>query len=206
MRHDFLDRYSRIDSPIHRLPAALKMGLALGAIFIVVLPPITTLYPFLFTAVVLLGVIALSRIPLSFMVRRILIFEPFIVAVAVLALLQPGGFLKFSTIVVKSTLSLVTIIVLSNTTPFTELLGVFRHLHAPPVFLTMMALMYRYVFVLVDEMQRMKRARLSRTFKNKKENARSWRSLSMMIGQLFLRSTERAERIFAAMSARGWKS
>ncbi len=206
MRHDFLDRYSRIDSPIHRLPAALKMGLALGAILLVVLPPLTALYPFLVTAVVLLVVIALSRIPASFMVRRILIFEPFIIVIAGLSLLPPGGLLKFGAIVVKSTLSLVTIVVLSNTTPFTELLGVFRRLHAPPMFLTVMALMYRYVFVLVDELQRMKRARLSRTFKSKKEKTRSWRSLSMMIGQLFLRSTERAERIFAAMSARGWKS
>jgi len=206
MRHDFLDRYSRIESPIHRLPAALKMGIALGAVLIVVLPPITALYPFLVTAGVLLVVIAVSRIPVGFMVRRILIFEPFIVVVAGLALLQPGGALKFGTIVVKSTLSLLTIVVLSNTTPFTELLNVFRRLHAPPVFLTMMALMCRYVFVLVDELQRMKRARLSRTFDHKKKKARSWRSLSMMIGQLFLRSTERAERIFAAMSARGWKS
>ncbi|MGA2586237.1 MAG: CbiQ family ECF transporter T component [Candidatus Aminicenantales bacterium] len=32
-----------------------------------------------------------------------------------------------------------------------------------------------------------------------------WVLLSRIVGQLFLRSTERAERIYAAMSARGWK-
>ncbi len=30
MRHDFFDRYSRLDSPIHRLPAGLKLAAALG--------------------------------------------------------------------------------------------------------------------------------------------------------------------------------
>jgi cobalt/nickel transport system permease protein len=65
------------------------------------------------------------------------------------------------------------------------------------------ALMYRYIFVLIDETQRMRRARLSRTFE--KRRAPSWRSASAVIGQLFVRSTERAERIFAAMSARGWR-
>lgn len=203
MRHDFLDRFSRIESPIHRLPATLKTALMLCAILIIVLPAITTIFPFIFMAVFLLFIIVLSHIPFGFFLRRILFFEPFIIVIAALTLLQPGGLTKFISIIVKSTLSLVTVIALSNTTQFTELLRVLRRIHTPSVFVTMIALMYRYIFVLVDETQRMKRARQSRTFR--KGNARAWYSLSTIISQLFLRSTERAERIFAAMSARGWK-
>jgi len=65
------------------------------------------------------------------------------------------------------------------------------------------ALLYRYLFVLLDEMERMNRARHSRTFTQ--HRWRTWKNLASVIGQLFVRSTERAERIYAAMCARGWK-
>jgi cobalt/nickel transport system permease protein len=192
-----------MDSAIHRMPAGLKAAAALCMILLVVLSPITMVYPAAGVFAVLLLIIGLSKLPPVFFLKRLLFFEPFIVIIAGLTLLQPDGWIKFSSIVIKSSLSLITVIALSNTTPFTELLGVLRRIHTPSVIITMIALMYRYIFVLVDETQRMKRARQSRTFSNK--NARAWYSLSTIIGQLFVRSTERAERIFAAMSARGWK-
>jgi cobalt/nickel transport system permease protein len=203
MHHDFLDRFSRLDSPVHRLPAALKMAAALVCILIVVITPLRTIYPFPVVAFLLILVIALSRVPALFFLKRLLVFEPFVIVVAAASLLQPGGGMTCASIIIKSTLSLTTVLLVSNTTPFTELLGVLRRIHTPPAFLTLIALMYRYVFVLIDEMQRMKRARLSRTFVTR--GMGSWRSISVIIGQLFLRSTERAERIFAAMSARGWR-
>jgi cobalt/nickel transport system permease protein len=63
--------------------------------------------------------------------------------------------------------------------------------------------MYRYLSVLVDEAERMQRARASRTFTRRRSHL--WQSLGTVLGQLFVRSTERAERIYAAMCARGWK-
>jgi len=59
------------------------------------------------------------------------------------------------------------------------------------------------MFVLLDESQRMRRARLSRTFTGRQ--ARSWRTRASVLGQLFIRSGERAERIYGAMCARGWR-
>jgi energy-coupling factor transporter transmembrane protein EcfT len=49
----------------------------------------------------------------------------------------------------------------------------------------------------------MQRARASRTFSAQRVTA--WRSLTAIIGQLFVRSVGRAERIYLAMCARGWK-
>jgi len=203
MHHDFLDRFARLDSPIHRLPAVLKMASALLLVLTVIITPLRIIYPFPAVALFLILIIALSRVPALFFLRRLLLFEPFVVVVAAASLLQPAGGMTCASIIIKSTLSLTTVLLMSNTTPFTEVLGVLRRIHVPPAFLTLLALMYRYIFVLIDEMQRMKRARLSRTFVTR--GMRSWRSISMITGQLFLRSTERAERIFAAMSARGWK-
>jgi cobalt/nickel transport system permease protein len=63
--------------------------------------------------------------------------------------------------------------------------------------------MHRYVYVLADEAERMKRARASRAFAPGRRS--QWLALSTVAGQLFVRASERAERIYGAMSARGWK-
>ena len=94
-------------------------------------------------------------------------------------------------------------VVLANTTPFADLLQVLRRAHVPALLVTTLALMYRYLFVLVDEARRMKRARMSRTFTA--QRSVQWRTLATVVGQLFVRTTERAERIYAAMCARGWR-
>jgi cobalt/nickel transport system permease protein len=64
-------------------------------------------------------------------------------------------------------------------------------------------LMCRYLPVLAEESRRMQRARASRTFSSKRTLA--WQNLTTVIGQLFIRSADRAERIYLAMCARGWK-
>jgi len=203
VHHDFLDRYSRIDSPVHRLGAPWKAAAALASVLVTVLSPLEAVCPFIVIGALLAAVIVLGKLPVGFLLKRVLFFEPFVIAIASLALLAPGGAMKFGSMIVKSTLSLVTVTVLSNTTPFGELLGVLRGIRAPAVFVTILALMYRYLFVLIDEFERIDRARQSRTFTAGRY--RRWFMSSTVLGALFLRSTERAGRIYAAMCARGWK-
>jgi cobalt/nickel transport system permease protein len=94
-------------------------------------------------------------------------------------------------------------ILLSNTTPFSSLLLTMKRLGVPRLLVTILALLYRYLFVLIDEAERLHRARASRTFSTSR--TKKWQMLASLIGQLFVRSTERAERIYSAMTARGWK-
>ena len=201
--HGLLDDYSTLDSAIHRLPAAIKLLLAFAVILATVLIPIAHVLYFVCVGVALILVAVLSRVPPFFLIKRISLLEPIVLGMAVLALFQPRGGLVFTSLVVKNSLCLVTMILLSNTTPFAELLSVFRRLHLPALLLTTIALMYRYLFVLGDEASRMKRARASRTFTSRKGQA--WRVAASVVGQLFVRANERSERIYAAMCARGWK-
>jgi len=83
------------------------------------------------------------------------------------------------------------------------MLRVLRQMRVPALLITTLALMFRYLFVLADETQRMRRARASRTFARGRGVA--WRTLATVAGQLFIRASERAERIYDAMCARGWK-
>ena len=203
MRHDFLDRYSRLDSPVHRLPATMKLLVALRLVVVTVLVPISVVAYFILVASFLVGVASASRIPPRFLVKRLVFLEPFVLGVALLAVFQPEGGRVFVTVVVKSTLCLFTMILLSNVTPFAGLLRVLKRARVPALLVTTLALMYRYLFVLIDEVERMKRARASRTFTRTRNHV--WKALATIVGQLFVRATERAERIYAAMCARGWK-
>ncbi len=198
-----LDRYSRIGSPVHRLRTDAK--LAAVVLVIVLVATTSPAHPWVFVSAagLLCTAAVLSRIPLLYLLRRMLVLEFFVVGVAVLSLLQPGGFLVFGALLVKSTLCLAAAVLFSATTPFSAILLVLRRLKMPSLLVTLIALMYRYVFVLLDELGRMQRARASRTFRHARLLA--WQSPATLVAQLFIRSTERAEKIYAAMTARGWK-
>ena len=203
MRHDFLDRYSRLDSPIHRLPTIVKLFGALGIVAASVSVSFTHSWFFIVVAGVLLVLSALTSIPWRFILGRLILLEPFALGIALMALLQENGGMVFLSILAKSTLCLLTVILLSNTTPFASLLQTMKRLGVPRLLVTILALLYRYLFVLIDEAERLNRARASRTFTTSRR--KKWHMLASLIGQLFVRSTERAERIYAAMTARGWK-
>jgi len=203
MRHAFLDRYSRLVSPVHGLSIACKLSSTITLLILIVVLPVAWHGIFVAIFLVLGSVAVMSRIPWLFLLKRMALLEVFVLMVSLLSLLQPNGILVFSRLVLKSSLCLFTIVLFSNTTPFSKLLEALRKWRVPALLVTLLALMYRYLFVLIDEMERMQRARTSRTFVRKK--ALLWRSLATIMSQLFIRSTGRAEKIFAAMCSRGWQ-
>lgn len=195
--------HSAVDSPIHRLPAWIKLGSGLGIIVgSVIAPP--HWQGWFISAGALLGVATLlSRIPPLFLLRRILLLSPFVLGVAVVNTVQPGARVDGVTLALRSFLCLLTVILVSNTTPFSHILSVLRAIRVPSLLISTLALMHRYLFVLADEAGRMQRARASRTFSNTRTVR--WQVLSTVASQLFVRASNRAERIYDAMCARGWK-
>ena len=94
---------------------------------------------------------------------------------------------------------------LHQTTPTTDIQR--RPLVTPRqisgLMVVVLALMSRYVYVLSDEAERLERARRSRSFGARR--TLDWNSLATLVGQLFVRATNRAQRIYAAMCTRGWR-
>ena len=203
MSVNFLHDHSRLDSPVHRLPAPLKFAAALALVLTTILLPKSQPFGLGVVATVLILVAIVSRIPFLFLLKRLLLLEPFVLGVAVLALFQPDGLRVFLILLLKTNLCLLATILLSNTTPFAEMLRVLKRIHVPWLMVSTLTLMHRYLFVLVDESERMRRARSSRTFTRGRRF--HWHTLATVVGQLFIRTTGRAERIYDAMCARGWK-
>jgi cobalt/nickel transport system permease protein len=191
------------DSLVYRLPAALKLGVALVIIVATVLAPIQCRAWFIGVAVLLVLTAGLSRLPLFFLFRRLLVLSPFVLGVVLVNAFQPAGRDRWLGVAIKSVLCLLTVIMVSNTTPFSQILRVLKTIRVPALLITTLALMHRYLFVLMDESERMRRARASRTFTRGRRF--HWNTLATVVGQLFIRASERAECIYDAMCARGWK-
>jgi cobalt/nickel transport system permease protein len=189
--------------PLHRLPAGAKLGAVLALILAVVWLP-RSHWPWLWAVLAGLAAAAwFSRLPWLFLLKRLLLLEPFVLGVAGLILFQPDGAAKFALALARTNLCLLATLLLSQTTRFSDILAVLRRLRIPWLFITTLALMHRYLFVLADESERMRRARAGRTFTTGSQF--QWQSLSSVVGLLFVRASERAERIYDAMCARGWK-
>jgi cobalt/nickel transport system permease protein len=204
MIDDWIGHYhSRRESTVSRLPAADKLGVALIMIVGTVLAPPTAGGWFFAMTVMLVLAVVLARLPLLFLLKRLAWLSPFILSVALVNALQPAARGSWRVVAAKSTICLLTIIVVSNTTPFSRILRVLKAVRVPGLLITTVALMHRYLFVLVEEAERMRRARASRTF-TRRHGAR-WHNLSTVVAQLFVRASERAEHIYDAMCARGWK-
>ena len=217
MSHVFLDKYSDLDSPLHRLdPRAKLVGFITLIIICVTTPP--DLYA-AFAAYLGLELILvmMSRLPWKHVLKRMLIVLPFILAVAVFIpffnhgggsynlgplTVSAHGLMVLWNVAAKSTVSVLAVIIMSSTTPFPELLKGMEKLKMPHLMTTVMSFMYRYIFVLMDELHRMRRARDSRGWSGKW----LWQAkvIGHMIAALFLRSYERGERVYAAMLARGY--
>jgi cobalt/nickel transport system permease protein len=181
----------------------VKLAIALGLILATALLPRRPHASYFVPAAVLAVFWLASRMPVGYALRRMIWAEFFIVGIGLLSLVAPAARPIFLATLLKSNLSVFAMVLLTWTTPFQDLLRELRRLRLPTVIVTTLALMYRYLPVLADESARMQRARASRTFSAQKRIA--WKNLAMIIAQLFVRSADRAERIYLAMCARGWK-
>ncbi len=222
------DRYQEGHSLIHRLDPRVKVGLTFLFILSNLLLPDGAWIGFgLAWALVVLGSVV-SNLGLSYTLKRSLIALPFALAASSVLFSLPGqpvaqlmlgplhlvvsdaGLLRFTSILVRSWLSIQIAVLLVATTQFPDLLHALRHLHVPGVLISIISFMYRYLFVLSDEAVRLLRARQARSAaavgRGKAGGSLAWRArvTGAMVGQLFLRSYERSDRIYNAMLARGY--
>ncbi len=188
---------------LRRLPPGLKLACALALVTGTVLLPRRPDIRYVVPAAILLLLWISSRMPLGLTLRRLLVAETFIIGLGLLTLLTPSATPVFLAALFKSNLCVLAMLLLTWTTAFQDLLAVLRRVGLPPTFLSVLTLTCRYLPVLAAESKRMQRARASRTFST--EQRLAWRTLSEVIGRLFVRTADRAERIYLAMCARGWK-
>jgi cobalt/nickel transport system permease protein len=188
---------------LRRLPASLKMAATLVLVVGTAMVPAGWTAWYGGVALALVVTMIVGRIAPGPVLRRWLALSPFVAGVVLASAWHPAGQLDWRITALRSGLCLATVIVFARITPLGEMLAVLRRMRVPDLLVTTLALMQRYLFVLADETERMSRARASRTFTRSRWFA--WRTAATVVGQLFVRATERAEHVYDAMCARGWR-
>ncbi len=228
MHVHYLDPYRPRRSPIHALDPRVKLVLAVGFILTIALTPPGAWPVYILFYAIVLSVELLSDLGVGHVLKRAMLAFPFVLAALPLIFTVPGeplltfqigpwspqitaaGLERFISIAIKSWLSVQMAIVLAASTRFPELLGAMRAVGIPRLLVAVVGLMWRYLFVLVDEVLRLMRARNARSGHPigalHVGGSLAWRAhvTGGMAGNLFMRSFDRGDRIYAAMAARGY--
>jgi cobalt/nickel transport system permease protein len=222
-----LDRYIEGQSPVHALDARVKLLLALCCVLALGLLPPGAWGAMFAIALLIWWAVLQARVGLGTILGRAFVALPFALVAVTLIFARPGtplftltlgplrltasdvGLIAFLSVVVKSWLSVQAALLLTATTHFTAVLYALRALRLPEVMVAILSFAYRYLFVMVDEAQRMLRARESRAAElpgRKGGGSIAWQAavVGRMVGTLFLRAYERSERIYVAMLSRGY--
>jgi len=202
-------------SPVHRAPAHLKIAALLGFMLLVVATPRDWYPVFAAYAVALLAVVAASRVPPSYLAKRMVIEVPFALFAVLVPFIATGprtevlglsvsepGLVAAAGLLIKGTLGVLASLTLAATTEPADVLRGLERLRMPDLIVQIMGFMVRYLDVVTGEMSRMLTAMRSRGCDPR--SPRHWPTLARSLGALFIRSYERGERVHLAMLSRGY--
>jgi cobalt/nickel transport system permease protein len=172
---------------------------------------------------VLLGIslilVCFSGIKIIDVVRKLLFVQGFILFLWVIIplsyegqVLYNIGFLPIyrpgvvlcALITLKSNTILLVFLSLIVSMPLSMLGSSLRVLAVPEKLVHLLLLSYRYIFVFAEEYQRLTRSAMLRGF-NAGTNRHTYTTVANIIGMMFVRANERAERVHHAMVCRGFK-
>lgn len=111
------------------------------------------------------------------------------------------GIISLVVLIEKAVLTVGAVLILMATTRAERLFSCLRGLKVPKAFITVLMLSARYLSLLMEEAGRMARA-----YRLRSSDAKGIRMKDMgsFVGQLLLRSFDRAERVYSAMKLRGY--
>jgi len=209
-----MDLLSYQDTALHKIDPRAKLLVALFFILTVLSfgkYEISSLIPFFIFPIYFLS---FGNIPVMYIVKKILMVSPFVLMIGIFnpiidrniimhlaGIGISGGWISFASILIKFILTVSTAFTLIACTGFNNICFGLNRLGVPKIFTTQLLFLYRYIFVLAEEAARMIRARNLRSF-NKK--GRGIKSYGPLLGNFFLRTINRAERLHLAMLCRGF--
>jgi len=195
----------------------LKLFLGLASILLCVSSP-GPAAPLLVAASMSAAILALARIPPRVYARLLLIPVSFaVMSIAVILFITGSGTVLFEVpglpLAVTADGANLAVLLLARvfggmcslyfialTTPMTEVFDIFRRLGVPTVLIDLAMLIYRFIFILIEEAGQIYRSQVMRLGYGRFRE--SVNSFGMLAGALFLRTWESGEALVLAMDAR----
>ena len=217
----YFERFSNLNSPIHQVNPLIKFIIIIS--FIISISFFVHIVSYFLLMIPIFGIILFSRVSLKHYYFRTLFFITlFAIIIAIPFLfLTPGktlvlwtigsvnviitleGVILTSSFILRIWVSLQAVMILIFTTPFANLIHAMKHMRIPRIFLLLYSLTYRYIFLFIDELLRMLRAKEARSFRKLGFRMR-FKILGQVFGTLLVRSINKSERVYRAMLARGY--
>jgi cobalt/nickel transport system permease protein len=209
-----MDELGRMDTPQHRLDARTKIITTAAFIVAVMSFPryeVSALMPLFLYPFVLM---ASGNIPAGYILKKVAVAAPFALFVGLFNPLfdqntmltvgshaVSGGWLSFTSIMVRFVLTVSAALILVACTGIYRLCAGLEQMGVPRLFAVQLLFLYRYLFVIGEEGLRMIRGVQMRA-----PGVRSLRlcTYGSLTGHLLLRSMDRAQRIYQAMVSRGF--
>ncbi|MBC8233550.1 cobalt ECF transporter T component CbiQ [bacterium] len=211
-----IDEFAHLNSPIHSWDARVKIISLLCLIISIVL--LDKILPALFGLFFCIILVFISRIPLRFLfayLRWAILFSLFFVIIMPLTVegdeIAKFYFLSISRngielgflIALRALSAVLLIFPMVGTSKFIVTMKALQDLKIPDKLIQMVMFSYRYIFIFIEEVERMFTAAKARAF-HEKTNLHTLRTVGFILGMLFVRSYERAKRVYDAMLARGY--
>lgn len=208
-----MDAMAAQSSPVHSLNATVKFLVTvlyivlvvsfgkyeLSGLFVMILYPVLM---FQLSGTSIARCFYKMRIVLP-LVCAVGLFNPFFDRAPMLAaggVTVTGGVISMITLMLKGVFCVTASYILVATTPFDRICAALRRLHVPGFIVTLLLLTYRYISVMMEEVSVMTDAYMLRAPHQKGVQRSAWGSF---LGQLLLRSMDRAEELYSSMKLRG---
>jgi cobalt/nickel transport system permease protein len=216
--HDLLDDYAHSNALRNTSPG-LKLLLGLGAMLLCI-SSATPIAPLFIAITMSLITVGMAKIPGRFYSTLLLIPLSFaLLSAAVVAFMHGGGDQLFAInlfgfvlgireeganlallLIARTFGGMCSLFFIALTTPMIEIFSVLRSLGLPDFLVDLSMLMYRYIFVFVDQAAVIHNAQVMRLGDAGIKNTLN--SHAILSGVLFLRAWEQGERLIVAMDAR----
>jgi len=210
----YMDTLAAGDSLLHRIDPRVKLITTVAFVTVVVSfnkYAVLELIPFFSFPIVL---ILSGGLPAGCIFKKVLLISPFAILVGIFnpvfdssamyyvgSVGISGGWVSFISILLRFVLTVSSALALVALTGFNSVCLALERFRVPRPFIVQLMFLYRYMFVLTEESDRMVRARVARSFSGQGIHFKTFISL---IGSLLLRTLDRAERVYCAMCCRGF--
>ena len=210
-----MDELAKGTSPIHGLHPLAKLAVTVFYIFTVVSFPKYDLSGLMILVLYPVILYQIADIPVSTCFYKLRLVLPLVCAVG---LVNPfldrkillyigtvpitGGLVSMATLMLKGVFSLMASFLLIATTPIDQICAALGKLHVPQVLSTLLLLTYRYIGLMIREVAVMSESYALRAPGQKGIHFSAWGSF---LGQLLLRSMDRAEELYSSMLLRGFR-
>ena len=202
MHHVVVERWSRGISPLHARDARAKLAVLLGLLICIATTAPSAQLAFAGYAAMLILAAVAARLPIPALAARAALVLPFSATFAIITWWS-GDAIRAIALAEKSFLSGLAALLLVASTPVTGWTAALNAFRIPRMLILVIQFLYRYLFVVADQAQRMRLAAQCRRGLGKRGGR--FQAAAGAVSMLFARSWQRADGVYRSMLARGFR-